>query len=224
MYQPERIDFACLRGDIRPDELATAVAAALAHRPRGICLNPAAGLDAHPALARSLREDLPGAGVLRQFVIDFPLGQGGARTKVAQAEALFAAGVADELDVVGNVGALLAGDAERFKAELRPVIDLGLPVKVIVETGYYPDDDQVLRRAVDWCASLGAFAIKTSTGFLVNVDNVVKQRHVRLWRAYSEARGYTLAIKDAGGKRSRVDIDAALEAGATIVGASAIIE
>ena len=103
------------------------------------------------------------------------------------------------------------------------MIALGRPVKVIVETGYYAGDDAVLVRAVDWCAEIGAFAIKTSTGFLQNLDNAEKRRHVRLWSARIAEHAYPLEIKDAGGKRTREDVDAALAAGADIIGASTVI-
>lgn len=221
MYRAKSIDLALLEGDAGEQALLAAVESALAHRPRALCLNPAA-------------TDLPGvcvrlaglgdAGVLRAFVVDFPLGQGGRAGKIAAAESLARRGVVDEFDVVANVAAILRDDYDVFEAEIVPVVAVGLPVKVIVETGYYATDGATLLRALDWCARAGAAAIKTSTGVLKNIDNAAKREHVALWSARIRERGYALGIKDSGGKRSREDIDLALEAGATIIGSSRVID
>lgn len=221
MYQAKSIDLAVLGGAAPEDVIQAGITNALEHLPRALCLNPsAADLEAVRAGLTELRS----AGVLRAFVIDFPLGQGGRTGKLAGAESLLRLGVADEFDVVANVAAIVGGDYAVFEAELAPVVDLGRPVKVIVETGYYAEDVVVLARALDWCAAVGALAIKTSTGMLKNIDNAAKRRQVALWDARIRDRGYQLAIKDSGGKRNREDIDLSLQSGATIIGSSQVIE
>jgi deoxyribose-phosphate aldolase len=67
-------------------------------------------------------------------VVGFPFGAIAAEIKWAEAEWAAAAG-ADELDVVPDFGALADGDASRFCADLEPIVELGLPVKVILEVG-----------------------------------------------------------------------------------------
>lgn len=227
MYRAEYIDFAYLNGDAAIDGLRKALAIVREHSPRGFCVNPSV-LDLlyrFEDLQDVFFFELKNLGILRQFTIDFPLGQGGLAAKRDVAERLLKpVELADEFDVVANIGAILADDFLGFKKELRPLIALGKPVKIIVETGYYPDDNAALERALDWCVRLGAFAIKTSTGFLQNIDNTAKCRHVAFWRRLITERGYTIKIKDAGGKRTREDIDASLEAGADIIGISALIE
>ncbi|MDP3962990.1 MAG: hypothetical protein Q8Q39_00660 [bacterium] len=230
MYKAEYIDYAYLVGEGTPEGFEKAVGDALAHKPRGLCVNPIVQdwLASRPQLRKVFFDDLPDAGVLRQFVIDFPLGQGGFERKHESAKRLADAGLTDEFDIVANVGAILSGDYPQFAKEIAPVIELGKPVKVIVETGYYvkdgKDDETMLERTLEWCVQLGVFAIKTSTGFLKNIDNETKRRHVAFWRSFISERGYRIKIKDSGSKRSRDDIDRSLAAGADIVGCSVVIE
>lgn len=224
MYKAEYTDFAYLKGDGNLDGLRRAIAIAKRHKPRGLCVNPVVAEYARrfDDISSALLAD---HGFLRQFVIDFPLGQGGVMTKYKQASGLLQPFLlADEFDVVANVGALLSDDFQTFSDEILAVIGLGKPVKVIVETGYYPDDDGVLERALEWCHRVGTFAIKTSTGFLQGIDNETKRRHVSFWRKLIDERGYKIQIKDAGGKKTREDIDASLEAGADILGIGSLIE
>lgn len=221
MYCAKSIDLAVLGGNAGQEEILGGIGAAAVHLPRAVCLNPAA---ADIPAVRARLDDLRSAGVLRAFVIDFPLGQGGRIGKLASAESLLRLGAVDEFDVVANIAAILRDDFGVFEAEVAPIVALGLPVKVIVETGYYPNDDGVLIRAADWCAAIGAYAIKTSTGVLENIDNETKRRHVALWASHIRDRGYQLAIKDSGGKKTRGDIELSLASGATIIGSSRVIE
>lgn len=225
MYKSQYIDFAHLKGGGRIDELRDALEQVILHKPRGVCLNPVVSDvvlydDDDTAY---LFEQLSDLAVLREFVIDFPLGQGGSRGKLLVAERLLSEELADEFDVVANVGAILDGNHRQFSDELDRLVELGKPVKVIVETGYYPTDYNILERVVHWCAEVGAYAIKTSTGFIINIDNSLKLRQVSFWKDIIDREHYGLKIKDSGGKRTREDIDNSLTAGADIIGVSSLI-
>lgn len=224
VYKREYIDFTYVLGNASRQEIALKLQTALVSKPRGVCLSPVIAdyllEDEHLA---DLFGSIKSEGILRQFVIDFPLGQGGELAKSFVATMLLKENCADELDVVANVGALVSNDFTSFSKELKPVVGLGVPVKVIVETGYYKDDNEMLGRALLWCVKIGAFAIKTSTTCVANIDNETKRRHVAFWRGLIEKEGYPIKIKASGGQRTREDIDALLAVGADIIGTSSVI-
>lgn len=224
MYKREHIDLAYLAGDGNREGLHKTIGQALAYKPRGLCLNPiASDYRLYDGDIYETYEQLPVIGVLREFVIDFPLGQGGSNGKFAIAEHLVNEGIVDEFDVVANIGAIMENNFKQFSDEIRRIIRLHKPVKVIVETGYYAHDQKMLERVVHWCAEVNAFAVKTSTGFQENIDNDLKLVHVAMWKNLILRNGYNLKIKDSGGKKTREDINNSLMVGADIIGASSII-
>lgn len=226
MYKREHIDLAYLAGDGRRDGLKSAIEQALTYKPRGLCLNPVVSdYLLYDGDIYEAYEQLSSAGVLREFVIDFPLGQGGTNGKFLAAEHLIytSEGIVDEFDVVANISAIMENNSKQFADEIKRVMYLHKPVKVIVETGYYARDEETLKRVVHWCAEVGAFAIKTSTGFIKNIDNALKLVHVAIWKDIILRNGYNLKIKDSGGKKTREDIDDSLMMGADIIGASSVI-
>ena len=109
------------------------------------------------------RERLPpGSSVRLISVVGFPFGAVPARIKWAEAEAAAEAG-ADELDVVPDFGALADHDGNALLEDLAPITALGLPVKVIVESGRLePEDLQLL---VEVSLDAGASYLKTGSGF-----------------------------------------------------------
>jgi len=224
MYKREHIDFTYVAGDATAETLAQKLEIVLAEKPRGICLSPVV---ADYVLQDEYLDDLflkvQEENILRQFVLDFPLGQGGEYAKSTIAQLLCKEGVVDEFDVVANIGSILSNDFAAFSRELKPVIGLGLPVKVIVETGYYSNDSEIIERVLDWCVRVGAFAIKTSTTVVASIDSEMKRHHVAFWRFLIDSRGYPIKIKASGGQRTREDIDAMLAAGADIIGTSSVI-
>lgn len=223
MYKAEHIDFAYLVGNGNKKGLKQAIKYAINYQPRGFCANPVlCDYLVQNDNVFELYEQLKAMGILRQYLID-PLGQGGSAGKFLLAEELVENDLADEFEVAANVGALLDDDEETFSSELHDLISLNKPVKVIAETGYYAHDTRVLERAVHWCANLGAYAIKTSTGLIEKIDNETKIKHVALWKKIIVQNGYNLKIKDAGGKTTRQDIDNSLAAGADIIGVSTVI-
>lgn len=224
MYKAEHTDFAYLVGYGNRSGLKQAIKFAIQYRPRGLCINPVVcDYVIQNDEIFGLYEQLRAMKILRQYVIDFPLGQGGCAGKILLAEDLAENDLVDEFDVVANIGAIINNDYEKFSSELHDLIALNKPVKVIVETGYYAHDTGPLERAVHWCAKLGVYAIKTSTGIVQKIDNEIKRKHVALWRNIINRNGYNLKIKDSGGKATREDIDLSLLSGSSIVGVSKVI-
>ncbi|MEB3348469.1 MAG: deoxyribose-phosphate aldolase [Cyanobacteriota bacterium] len=157
------------------------------------------------------RERLPLAGAVRLIsVVGFPFGAVPAAIKHAEAEGAAAAG-ADELDVVPDFGALADGDGDAVLADLAPICDLGLPVKVIVDVARLTPEALALLVAVSIDA--GCAALKTGSGFglPVTVEQVVRLRELARGRA---------GIKAAGGIRHLEHALALVAAGAGRLGTS----
>ena len=143
-------------------------------------------------------------------VVSFPFGAVPAEVKRAEAEAAVESG-ADELDVVPDFGALADGDCRSLLQDLAPIVELGLPVKVILEQGRLSDD--ALRLLVDVSIDAGARFLKTGSGFGPPATPALVRRLREL------ARGRA-AIKAAGGISSLEQAWALVEAGAERLGTS----
>ncbi len=109
------------------------------------------------------RERLPRRDKVRIVsVIGFPFGAVPPAVKRAEAESAVEAG-ADELDVVPDFGALADGDSRTLLDDLAPIVELGLPVKVILEQARL--DDEALQLLVEVSLDAGARFLKTGSGF-----------------------------------------------------------
>jgi deoxyribose-phosphate aldolase len=157
------------------------------------------------------RERLPlGAGPRLVSVIGFPFGAVPSAVKRAEAEAAAAAG-ADELDVVPDFGALADRDAATLLADLAPIVELGLPVKVILEVGRL--DPSALALLVEVSLDAGARYLKSGSGFGPPVSAAQVRRLLEL------ARGRA-GVKAAGGIASVDQAFELVEAGAVRLGTS----
>ena len=157
------------------------------------------------------RELLPLGGPVRLVsVVGFPFGAVPTAIKRAEAEAAAAAG-ADELDVVPDFGALADGDSRAFCNDLAPIVELGLPVKVILEVGRL--SAAALELAVEASIDVGAAFLKTGSGFgpAATVEQVQQLRQLARGRA---------AVKAAGGINGLEQALNLVEAGATRLGTS----
>lgn len=143
-------------------------------------------------------------------VVGFPFGAIPQPLKQAEAERAAAAG-ADELDVVPDFGALADGDSSRFCNDLAPIVELGLPVKVILEVGRL--SPAALELAVAASIDMGAAMLKTGSGFgpAASVEQVKQLRELARGRA---------GVKAAGGIGSLEQAAALVEAGASRLGTS----
>lgn len=151
-----------------------------------------------------------GRGPRLVSVVGFPFGAIPPEIKRAEAEWAAAAG-AEELDVVPDFGALADGDSSRFCNDLAPIVELGLPVKVILEVGRL--SRAALELAVAASIDMGAAMLKTGSGFgpAASVEQVKQLRELARGRA---------GVKAAGGISSLEQAAALVEAGASRLGTS----
>lgn len=148
-------------------------------------------------------------------VVGFPSGQHTAEIKAAEAAAAVHAG-AVEIDMVIDIGRLLAGDVAYTEKEVRVVreeVPAPVLLKVILETAAL--DDDAIVEACGACERAGADFVKTSTGFHPSGGATVHA--VEVMRA---AVGDRLGIKASGGVRDYPTAVALVAAGATRLGMS----
>jgi len=154
-------------------------------------------------------------------VAGFPLGASLTATKADEARRAVEQG-ATEVDMVVNVGALVAGDADTVRRDVEAVVSATVGanskalVKVILETRALTNEQVVTgcRCAVDAQADF----VKTSTGFHPAGGATVE--HVALLREHAAP----LKVKAAGGIRDLKTALAMIEAGADRLGMSASVQ
>ncbi len=154
-------------------------------------------------------------GLLVAAVAGFPSGKHISAVKAAEAAAAIAAG-ADEVDMVIDVGAAVAGDFAAVEADIaavRAAVPTGKVLKVIIESAALTDDQIVA--ACEAAERAGADFVKTSTGF--HPTGGATEHAVRLMRATV---GDRLGVKASGGIRTADAALAMIEAGATRLGLS----
>lgn len=157
------------------------------------------------------RERLPRNSKVRIIsVIGFPFGAVPPAVKRAEAEAALEAG-ADELDVVPDFGALADGDSRTLLADLAPIVEVGLPVKVILEQGRL--SAEALQLLVEVSLDAGARFLKTGSGF----GPPATPAQVGQLRELSRGRAI---VKAAGGIHTLETALALVEAGAGRLGTS----
>ncbi|MDA3647751.1 deoxyribose-phosphate aldolase [Saccharopolyspora indica] len=168
---------------------------------------PVAAVCVYSDLAATAVQALEGTGVhVASVATAFPSGRAARAVKLADVEYAVAAG-ADEIDMVIDRGAFLAGRYGQVFDEIRAVKAAcgDAHLKVILETGELATYDNV--RRASWLGLLaGGDFIKTSTGKVspaatLPVTHLMLQA-VRDWR---EATGELRGVKPAGGIRNTKD-------------------
>lgn len=172
-----------------------------------------------PFLVPLAAQRLAGTGTLVCSVAGFPLGYSLTETKAEEAAHLVELGCA-EVDMVVNIGALIAGEDEFVRDDIAAVVAAvgrvggsSALVKVILETGHLTEEQIV--RGCELSADAGAAFVKTSTGFGPRGASV---RDVELMR---RTVGTALGVKAAGGIRDHATALQMIEAGADRIGTSA---
>ena len=137
-----------------------------------------------PCYTKLAAKILSGSGVKVNPVICFPMGYDTTDTKVFATRQAIDEG-AEEIDMVLNLGALFSGDYLFVQEDIAAVVETsqGRTVKVILETGYYPDMGLIVK-ACQIIEAAGGHFVKTSTGF-------ASSPYVN---EYGETVGYTLDI------------------------------
>jgi deoxyribose-phosphate aldolase len=150
-------------------------------------------------------------------VAGFPLGTSASAIKAEEARRAVGEG-AHEVDVVMAIGLARSGEWSEVEADIAAVRAAirGVPLKVILETGYF--DEAAIRRAAGVAMAAGADFLKTSTGFGPRGASV---EDVRLLSRVAEGR---VGIKASGAIRTAAQARAMVEAGATRIGTSNGVE
>ncbi len=175
-----------------------------------------ASVCARPGDMSLVKELLKGSDVKVCTVIGFPHGNNKPQIKLAEAESALDDGC-EELDMVLNIGRLLAGDEAFVRDEIALIFTAaharGAIVKVILETCYLSDEQKKI--ACRLSTEAGADFVKTSTGYGSGGCTIAD---LALMRA---AVPESVRVKGSGGIRSLDTVLAARAVGATRCGVSA---
>jgi deoxyribose-phosphate aldolase len=165
---------------------------------------PVAALCVYPSLVPTARRELAGSPVkVASVATAFPSGQAPLEVRLADTRAAVEAG-ADEIDMVINRGAFLAGRYREVFEEIVAVKEAcgQARLKVILETGELGSYDNV-RRASVLAMAAGADFIKTSTGKVQPAATLpVALVMLEAIRDFHARTGQMVGFKAAGGVRT----------------------
>jgi deoxyribose-phosphate aldolase len=201
------VDLTTLEGADTPGKVRALCAKARRPDPSDASCPPVAAVCVYPALVPTATEELTGSGIhIASVATAFPSGQAPLDVKLAEVRDAVAAG-ADEIDMVINRGAFLAGRYRRVYEEITAVREACGPahLKVILETGELATYDNV--RRASWLAMLaGADFIKTSTGKVQPAATMpVTLVMLEAVRDFYDQTGTAIGVKPAGGIRNSKD-------------------
>jgi len=205
------IDHSLLQPNLADAELDEGCRVAVTYRVASVCIKPYYVVRAAELLA--------GSGVAAGTTIGFPHGGHRTSVKLFESERALDDG-AKELDMVVNIGQVLAGKWDTVTKEIGDIAKLahgrGGIVKVIFENCFLKDEHKV--RLCEACAEAHADYVKTSTGYGSSGATI---DDLKLMRQHTPPH---IGVKAAGGVR---DLDMLLTVraiGVTRVGASRTVE
>ncbi len=214
------IDHSLLHPTMTDKDLKEGLAIAKKYGTATVCIKPYA--------VKYAVEALKDSGVAICTVIGFPHGSNTTDLKTIETIEACRNG-ATEIDMVVNVGKVLGGDWEYVEQEIEQInnacFEHNAILKVIFENDYLNDEQKI--KLCEICTKLHVAFVKTSTGY-----GYVKQENgmfltkgatlndLILMRKHS---GPEVQIKAAGGIRNLKDMLAAIEVGATRIGATATV-
>jgi deoxyribose-phosphate aldolase len=201
------VDLTTLEGADTPGKVRALCAKARRPDPADPTCPSVAAVCVYPAMVPTAAEALRGSGVhLASVATAFPSGQAPLPIKLEDTRAAVEAG-ADEIDMVINRGAFLAGRYLEVFEEIVAVKQACGPahLKVILETGELVTYDNV--RRASWLAMLaGADFIKTSTGKVAPAATLpVTLIMLEAVRDFRTTTGRQVGVKPAGGIRTSKD-------------------
>lgn len=200
----QMFDLSCVQANSTLQEIREAVELAEAYGVFAVFVLPA-----HmPYLIEMLGGN---SSVIPAATVGFPDGAATSRGKAAEAREQLAMGCR-EFDMVHNIAWLKAGEIQRYKDDIRAVVDAveGHPVKVILECHHLTADEIV--RACEICADIGVSFVKTGTGWAptgATLENV---------KLMKQTVGDRCGVKAAGGVRGIETLLAMHRLGATRFG------
>ncbi len=202
-------DHTILKATATPAEVESICKEAIEINAASVCVNP--------INVKQVASLLSGSDVKVCTVVGFPLGANTPAVKAFETRDAIAHG-ADEIDMVINVGALIAGDIDAVYNDIYAVVKAAedAVVKVIIETCYLNDEQKEL--ACNLAQKAGADFVKTSTGFgtagATSADIALMRKTV----------GATMQVKASGGIRDYESAIAMVNAGADRLGVSASLD
>jgi deoxyribose-phosphate aldolase len=201
------VDLTTLEGADTPGKVRAMCAKAIRPDPADPGVPSVAAVCVYPDLVGVAKAEVAASSVVVASVATaFPSGRAALPVKLADVADAVAAG-ADEVDMVIDRGAFLAGRYGQVFSEIRQVREACGPahLKVILETGELATLDNVSRAS--WLAMLaGADFIKTSTGKVTPAATPpVTLIMLAAVRDYAQATGRRVGVKVAGGVRTAKD-------------------
>ena len=214
------IDHSLLHPTMTDQEMEEGLQVAIKYQTATVCIKP--------YYVKRAAELLKGSGVDVCTVIGFPHGSNTTSIKVAETDECIQLG-ATEIDMVVNIGKVLGGDWEYVISDIKAVLDVcrgkGAILKVIFENDFLENAHKI--KLCQICSSLNVDFVKTSTGYgyLKQSDGRFLTKgaiieDLQLMRKHSAPQ---VQIKAAGGIRNLNDMLAAIEVGATRIGATATV-
>ncbi len=201
------MDLTTLEGKDTPGKVRAMCVKAMHPLPGDPTIPPVAAVCVYPTLVRDAKEALAGSTVrVASVATGFPSGQTFRELKVTETRLAVEAG-ADEVDMVIDRNAFLAGDFQAVFDEIVEVREAAGPahLKVILETGELETYDNV-RRAAVLAMAAGADFIKTSTGKVVPAATLpVTLVMLEAIRDFEARTGRAVGMKPAGGIRTAKD-------------------
>ena len=201
------VDLTTLEGADTPGKVRNLATKALRPDPLDPSCPPTAAVCVYPSMVAVAREVTLGSSVkVASVATAFPAGQASLKVKLDDVRDAVAAG-ADEIDMVINRGAFLAG---RYLDVFDEIVAIkgacgDARLKVIMETGELVTYDNV--RRASWLSMLaGADFIKTSTGKVQPAATPpVTLIMLEAVRDFRDATGRQVGVKPAGGIRTSKD-------------------
>jgi deoxyribose-phosphate aldolase len=195
------IDLTTLEGKDSPGKVRSMCAKAVSPGPGAPSV---AAVCVYPNMVRVAKDAVAGSGVkVASVATAFPSGLSSVDVKLRDTEQALIEG-ADEIDMVINRGAFLAGDEQSLFDEVAAVKRLcgDVHVKAILEAGELGSYDAI-RRASDIALDAGADTIKTSTGKIgISATLPISLVMCQSIRAFYKRTGEKRGFKAAGGIRT----------------------
>ncbi|NLB89762.1 MAG: deoxyribose-phosphate aldolase [Clostridiales bacterium] len=204
------LDHSTLQPFLTPADIEKGCEIALQYQTASVC--------ARPCDVPILTKMLAGSPVKVCTVIGFPHGAHTSATKLFEAEEALKNGC-QELDMVINIGQLLAGNTDYVEKEIAALARLchkeNALLKVILENCYLTDEQKI--KACKLSEAAGADFVKTSTGYGTSgakIEDLVLMR---------KAVSPKVQVKASGGIRDLDTVLAARAVGASRCGVSATV-
>jgi deoxyribose-phosphate aldolase len=201
------VDLTTLEGSDTPGKVRSLCAKALRPDPADATVPSVAAVCVYPDLVATAVEALRGTDLhVASVASAFPSGRSSLDIKLRDTRDAVDAG-ADEIDMVIDRGAFLAGDYTRVLDEILAIKEAcgQAHLKVILETGELATYDNV--RRASWLALAGgADFIKTSTGKVSPASTLpVTLVMLEAVRDFAQLTGEVRGVKSAGGIRTAKD-------------------